>query len=168
MVQRSCSSNLEMCLKHCINQKALLCNKMFLMVWWMWSSIDPLKQFSLGGNPHTHLWMCTSHAFLPLLNFFHKMAKGIDLFLLFCLKLCNWHVPLTCHFYLMSVPHELSSIKCEFFTHLQGYKAKKTLHEKLWFSSWIVRFPKSRKFETSFTMMRWHASTWLYKGHKKW
>jgi hypothetical protein len=78
MVQKSCSLNIEMSLKHCTNQKALLCNKMFPMVWWLvWSSIGFLKQCSLGGSPYTHFLMCTSRALL-LPNFFHKMVKGIS------------------------------------------------------------------------------------------
>ncbi len=77
MVQKPCSLNIEMSLKHYTNQKALLCNKMFPMVWWVWSSIGFLKQCSLGGSLYTHFLMCASRA-LPFPKFLHKMAKGIS------------------------------------------------------------------------------------------
>jgi hypothetical protein len=38
----------------------------------MWSSIDPMEQFSLGANPYTHLQMCTSRALLHFPKTIHK------------------------------------------------------------------------------------------------
>jgi hypothetical protein len=80
------SPNIEMSLEHCTNQRALLCNKMFYMVWQMWSSIDLLKQFSLGGNPYTHLQMCTFCALLPFSRKNSQNDKSYQSFLVTLFK----------------------------------------------------------------------------------
>jgi len=99
---------------------------MVVSVWFtMWFSINPLKQFHLVValipiSECVHLM-----PFYLFYIFFTKWQRVSIFFLLFCLKFCNWHIPLTYHFYLMLVPQELSPSNVNFLHICKDTKPKK-------------------------------------------